>query len=180
MQPRLGAISADGHVAPASTAIAALVDKQPFAVRADFQPLGFGLADELQRRSRGGQIERAGAGVIAMMAQRLGDRLEQLCQNRRIVTTVQHTMAKGLVDAFPQFHEPAEALRCDRAERWKILPLATKPAGGPDKGIQLRRYGKTVHARLSIQTQDDAVGDIERQGTAGKTVRGPGKGHAKL
>src|SRR5262245_8695663 len=50
VQPGLGAVAADSHVAPQTAGIAASVEEQPVAIPADFYALEAGAGQQRQRR----------------------------------------------------------------------------------------------------------------------------------
>ncbi|MNW02327.1 hypothetical protein D3C71_1980940 [compost metagenome] len=63
-------------------------------------------------------------------------------------------------------------------QRAKAPALGAEPVGGDGEGVERRNVGKAIDTPCGIEAQDDGVGDIQRQRAAGKSVCGPGEGHA--
>ncbi len=136
VKPRLGAVAADRHVAPGPAAVLAAVDKQPFAIRADLQPFLIGRSDQLQRRTCGGEIDRAGLGIAGMGCEYQGKPTKQARDQPVVVHAMKRAMPEMRVDGFPERQEVRLAFLRDGCKRGKIRPLRRQFTRSLGKGAE--------------------------------------------
>jgi len=96
-----------------------------------------------------------------------------------VVVPLEHALSEVSVRRFAQLDEVRSILRSNGRYVAEKYPFGTERSRCRWEALHLPFGLEAVDAARRIVTKDDAVGDIERQCAAGKTVRGPGEGHEK-
>jgi len=174
MPDRLGAVAADGHVAPGPAFILAAVDEQPAAIAADLHPLRIWHGDQPQDRMGHCRIEP----LFRCPAQGARQSLQQFGE-QPVVVPLEHALSEVSVRRFAQLDEVRSILRSNGRYVAEKYPFGAERSRCRWEALHLPFGLEAVDAARRIVTQDDAVGDIERQCAAGKTVKGPGEAHEK-
>ncbi len=169
----LGAVAADGHVAPQTAAVPGAVQKQPAAMAALLQSFRISVTQEAKRR-KGGCRQKAGGRATKPESGR--ELLQQIGKGQRIVPAG-NPSPEMRIYRLPQLQQPGLIFCRHRFQHRKKRALSRMGRCRVRQALPVFRIREPVHPAFGIGAQDHAVGNIQRQCAAGKAMRGPGKGH---